>query len=306
MISLFLWAVVYTQTTETKQATVTVRHLVKKGLDESKYVLTSDLSIPLQVRVVASADRLNELELLSDQLEGTVNLTSASPDKDGKYMAPVSLWPPKLRDVAVQQIPRIPVTIEPVVSRTVPVEVKPVGKLPEGAGEIETPVLPVQKTVRIFGPKSEIARVEGAQATLPLGNLDPMQTSPYVSDILVYGKGHLDHVRVDPPSTDIQPVFTSSAVQMPFAVTASIIGTPAKGFGIAGNVVTPQNVSVTGGVSALSRARRLVTDPIDVTGKKADYELTIPIQRPPGIRSISPSSVRVRVNIRPMAKTGER
>jgi YbbR domain-containing protein len=71
-------------------------------------------------------------------------------------------------------------------------------------------------------------------------------------------------------------------------------------------VINPSVVTASGASASLAGLQRLETDPIDLTGMKADTTFTVSVRRPAGIRLVSPSSVRVRVNIRPMAKTGAR
>lgn len=308
LISLMLWGMVFSQSSNTRVSSIRVR-LKTTGLADSKYVLMNrDALGTISVPVLATEDRIRELESMSESenMYGTVQLGAVH---EGKLMAPVVLFPTKLREVAVHQLPTVPVIIERLGRKSVPVRITTSGQTldPEAASLVDTNVDPSR--VEVLGPQSQIERVVDAHGNLDLKTVNPNALTAYPVQLFASnGRSELntDQFRIDPQTAQVTPIFSSEAQQRQVPVSVTTTGSPAKGFGMSIDAVNPPVVNVSGNPALLATLVRLETDPIDVSGMKEDATFTIPIHRPAGVRLVSPSTVRVRVNIRPMAKTGGR
>jgi YbbR domain-containing protein len=83
-------------------------------------------------------------------------------------------------------------------------------------------------------------------------------------------------------------------------VRATVVGTPAEGFKVAGFSVSPGTVKVEGPANRVRLAESVSTTTIDVSGKKATFEQTADLNiLDPRIRIPNSQQVRVEVRIRP-------
>jgi YbbR domain-containing protein len=144
-------------------------------------------SPPLEIEVVISGDKRRLAELNKGDLSASIDLTDVSPGEKFIPLTPESVHvtlPPgiKLDEVQPQ---RIPVTIEPVGEKELPVTAETSGELAEGFELYNATVLPAKVHVR--GPASFLKTLSGLstdhvdltghdedfvarQVTIPLGN----------------------------------------------------------------------------------------------------------------------------------------
>lgn len=304
LISIMLWGMVFTQNSTTMETSIQVR-LTPRGLDDTKYVL---MDYPANIPVTVSASPARLQQLTSPRIDpiGVIRLDNVH---DGTLMVPVTLSPDELRQAAITSLPKVRVTVERLITKRVPVHIESKGRMPEVEDLTVSASTPAPLTVEVSGPQSEIDKVEEARGFLDLNGVDPSAFQPYDVQVLPWSShGNLDNdkFRCEPGIVKVSPVFASNAQQKQVQVSVTTTGSPATGYGMSISIVNPPVVTASGTPEVLSGIQKLETDSIDVTGMRNDTTFTIPVRRPPGVRLVSPSTVRVRVNIRPMTKTGAR
>jgi YbbR domain-containing protein len=188
----------------------------------------------------------------------------------------------------------VPVRLDPVVTRTVPVSVDH-GTVPAGL-VIGEPSLGTE-TVTIRGASSLVARVEEALARV---TIDP-------SGINV--DGDVELVAVDlrgdtVAPVDIEPdrVHVGISVERVIAsrslpISPQLTGVPAAGFSVRSVTVDPAIVTVLGTADLLSPLQVLPTANVTVAGRAADFTATVALQPPDGVSVSGPAQVLVSVHI---------
>lgn len=97
-------------------------------------------------------------------------------------------------------------------------------------------------------------------------------------------------VAVTVPVTRVLPTET-----LPVGVT--VTGKPASGYSVAGTTSTPASVTVSAPQQVLNSLGQIGTQPVDVTGAKADVTQQAPLVLPAGVVSATPAVVKVRVHV---------
>ncbi len=195
----------------------------------------------------------------------------------------------------------IRVQLDPLVSKTVPVEVSR-GPVPPGL-EVREPVVS-SSNVTVSGPESVVRLVTAAQARVVIqpSGIDVDQA---VDLIAVDASGQvMTPVDLEPSSVRVQIRVGSQLESKTLPVNPVVIGTPADGYEIESVAVTPAVVSVEGEADALAPLVRIDTDPISISGATADVTRSVDLALPEGIALLGGSDTSVTVRLR--ATTGTR
>ena len=251
------------------------------------------------IRYFAPADIASRLT--SESFTATVDLSTVTVQPDNPYVTvKVDV---RANDERVTILgydpPSITVQLDPLVTKTVPVQVD-YGTIPPGL-QIRDPVLSATEAV-VKGPESVVRLVTAAQARVviqPSGiNVD--QT---VDLVAIDARGEvLSPVVIDPSRVDVTIAVGSGVRSKSLPVDPVVTGTPAPGFEIASVTVSPPVVSVEGDANALSTLTRVDSLPVSITGASADVTRTVGLDLPAGVDS-GTDSVTVRVTLRPIAAT---
>lgn len=257
----------------------------------------------VSVRVSAPEHVFDRLSV--DDFHARVDLSAATARE---VRVPVIVTTDNRRVEVIEPSPReITVTLEPVTSRTAPVDVDLVGAPPVGfeVGEIA----PALTEVRVSGPETLVNQLRSACAEV---NLATGLKVSFTQTVILKGKnlrcGDIQGLTFEPAdvtvSVEVRQVIFSSG----FVVAPVVRGTPAEGFRIASVSTDPAIVRISGPVDVLQSINAIAgipTEEVSVDGATAGViTQRVGLKIPPGAQVQGASQVTVRVTI--AAITGER
>jgi YbbR domain-containing protein len=249
-----------------------------------RYIAPEDLGLRIDASSFVAAVDLGDLEVTGAPVSVSVHVTAVDP-----------------RVQVLDFEPRaITITIDRVISRTVPIEAI-LGDVPAGL-QVGDPMLDVT-TAEVRGPSTVVDRVDHAEARVPI---DPSGIDVDRDIDLVpvdVGGISLAPVDVSPRAVHVRlAVFTDRRTRT-LPVTPTVAGTPAAGFEVISVVVEPLVVSVEGDANDLANLDTADTEPISVSGASSDIVQSVALRLPTGVQAIGDGTVIVTVRIRPVTGT---
>ena len=259
-------------------------------------VILGNLGEVHDIRLFAPRDAFDRLS--SASFSAFVDLAGVEPQPGSSFVTvPVQV---RVADGRVQVLdfdPRqIQVQLDPLVTKTVPVEVDH-GTVPAGL-EIRDPVLDLRQ-VSVSGPRSAVSQVAQAVARV-LIQPSGISIDQSVDLVAVDGRGEpVSQVRLDPAAVRVRILVGNQLVSKSLPVNPVVVGTPGVGYEIGAVTVSPAVVTVEGDASVLAELARIDTNPVSLSGAVADLARTIDLALPEGVAPLGDGTVRVSVRIRP-------
>lgn len=282
-----LWSVVaYTENP-------TQSHLYKVTLDHpvlpTGLVIVGDLPL-VPATVIGTADNLRGFDPRTLHASGNFSKVAV-----GVNRVPIHVDNPN-PNVQVDAPSVLSVTVDQLASTTQTVVIERVHSLPPGFHELTSSTTVTPATVRLDGPKSQLA---GAQAFVQV-ELDQQQSpfdQPYTVLVRDASKKTLPRSIVVTPSTvSVKMTIQADAVTETKPVGWTLTGQPAPGYRVTNVTLSPLQVNATGLLNTLSGINLLPTDAVDVSNLTGDVVKTVTI-RPPGGVTVSQQTVQVHVVI---------
>lgn len=207
------------------------------------------------------------------------------------------------REVKLDKIPEISLTVDNIISRTVPVTIKKTGSAAEGY--YEHPAVWEPQSITIYGAQSLVDSVaQGVvevelnddentiDQSLPVKLVDAAQrtiSSPYLKMRQGYAKVMIA----------IHPIKN-------LPVKAQVIGVPANGFIVDGVEVEPANLTVNGYASIIDNLSTLVTEAVDIQNATEDVYAAVEVKQEEGVFLEPGQSSQVNVVVRISETTVDR
>lgn len=279
-----LWSVVaYTQNpTQSQKYSLPLTHpVLPAGL-----VVVGDIP-QVPVAVIATADNLRTFDVRTLRASGDFRAV-----KVGSNRVPVHVDNPN-PNVQVDAPTFLTIPIDQSASATLPVSIERVNALPAGFHELTTATTVTPATVKIDGPKSQLA---GTQAVVRIdlsGLTGPVDQSPAVV-VRDAKKQILKSVTVTPPTVSVKMTIQADAVTETKPVGWTLNGQPAAGYRVTNVILSTLQVNATGLLNTLAGLNLVPTDPVDVSGVTADVIRTINIRPPDGVL-VSQKTVQIHV-----------
>jgi YbbR domain-containing protein len=244
------------------------------------------------VTVIGTADNLKYFDKRS--LHVTANFSNV---KVGSNRVPIDVQKgdPTVSIVAPSFVS---VTVDDLGSTTQTVSIERVHALPPGFHEQANATTVTPASVRIDGPKSQL---NGIQAVVQVdldGLLAPGFNQPYSVVVRDANKKPLLSMAVTPLQVTVKMVIQADAITVPKPVGWTLTGQPAAGYRVSNVQIAPLEVQATGLQNTLAGLLLLATDPVDVTGAKADVIKTVTIRPPAGV-DVNQKTAQVHVFISP-------
>jgi YbbR domain-containing protein len=196
---------------------------------------------------------------------------------------------------------RIPVQLDPLVTKMVPVAVDK-GPLPSGV-QARDPTLDVTQ-VAVSGPQSYVSQVTRAVARVVI-QPPGISIDQSVDLVAVDGSDQdVTQVQIEPQSVRVKILVGTQLGSRALPVRAAIVGSPPAGFEVASVDVSPAAVTIEGETGALAELSEIDTAPITITGVTADVTRTVDLDIPDGFAPLGDSTVSVTVHVQPT--TGSR
>lgn len=196
---------------------------------------------------------------------------------------------------------RIPVVLEPLATKDVPVAAKVVGTLPRGY-EL-TSAVPDRTSATVTGPQSLVALVAQVDAQVNVAGLTVgIQESAELVPMAA-GGGELRGVTVTPRTVSVSVQVTQSQLTRTLPLVADLKGQVAAGYYVAGVEVSPSVVVVDGPIELLQGLDQITLSGITVEGADKDVRTVARIPSPPGITVRGSTTADVTVLVKPLGST---
>ena len=194
----------------------------------------------------------------------------------------------------------VTVTIDELGTTNMPVSIERVKALAPGYHELTAATSVAPASVRIDGPKTQIA---GIQAVV-LVEMDAVNAPGFNQPFSVVlwdqnKKPVTKSMTVSPAQVTVKMVIQADAITVNKPVGFTITGQPAAGYRMSNVQIAPLEVQATGLQNTLAGLVLLATDPIDITGAKADVVKTVTIRPPDGVTT-NQKTAQVHIFISPI------
>lgn len=298
-LAIFLWAVVYTQTTPINNKRLDIAVDIVPPDPTKLAVVSADRT--LRVDITGTAEQIKRLMDSSPRVQ--VDLSRGVPGKR-KYRAILS--PSLFKDLANDPEPMVEITLEGVKVRRIPVKVIPRGNLSDPSLVMPDMVVNPQ-SVSVRATLTDQERIAGAQAEFDLSQIDPNKPEPTTVEVrLVDERGRpisedsVQRPEITPPTVDITPILSPASVRKTAFVNVIFKGSPAAGYVDAGFSVVPNRVTIAGTPEVMNRVSQVDTEPIDLSTFAGERTVQVQLRLPRGVASSTPAKVKVHVMVRPV------
>jgi YbbR domain-containing protein len=257
-------------------------------------VIVGNLPSVTNIRYVAPTDVAGRLT--RDGFHASIDLGNANPTPDNPYVtARVDLRYADDRVRILDYSPQvIPVRLDPLVQKTVPVEVD-YPPVPSGL-QIAEPVLSASTAV-VSGPDSVVRLTAAARARVLIqpSGIDVDQTVPLAAVDQVGNE--VGPVRIEPDQVHVTIHVSGVTSTKTVPVNPILAGTPAAGYQLGTISTTPSVVTVSGDPNLLGSLVKVDTAPVSVAGASRTVESTVDLALPDGVSAISASRITVRAEL---------
>jgi YbbR domain-containing protein len=253
----------------------------------------------VRIRIEAPKNELDGLR--SDDFSATVDLGGLAA---GTQSVSIDVTPPNSRINVIEITPaRVDVTIEPLQRKDVPVRVSTIGSPVTGfvvadGGERAQP-----ETATVSGPESIVRLVDTVVAVVNLTGqrVDVVEDRVKLEPRDAVGGG-ITRVSVVPDTAEVTIDLDQREYSLQFDVKPFVTGQPASGYNLAGTLIDPRFVTVTGTLEALEAIdslRGLTTEEISISDARDDVIRTVAITLPEGVAIEGSVQATVTIDIAP-------
>ncbi|MFM9872253.1 MAG: YbbR-like domain-containing protein [Fimbriimonadaceae bacterium] len=231
------------------------------------------------VTVVASGTIADLDKLDTSKVIAYIELKSA---KSGDSSLPIQIRAPADSNLQFRaKTPTIRITGEQIIRDNRKVKVITTGTPANGL--ILTGTVANPDSVELFGPKSNIQKVSILQVTVDLEKLRPGQTYAALVAILDDEGNPVPATFTNPARITVAASYTTSIATREVPLIVDWTGQVASGYMIDEISVAPDHVEISGKSEDVSSITILKTEKIDISGIKANKEVTVKLVSPPGI-----------------------
>ena len=191
---------------------------------------------------------------------------------------------------------RIQIRLDPLTSKTVPVQVDR-GTVPDGL-DVREPVVSLD-TVTVSGPESSVILVAAAEARVRIqpSGIDINQS---VDLVAIDARGEVvPTVELEPSSVRVTIQIGSQLSTKALPVNPVVAGTPDAGVVVTGITAAPLLVTVEAESAILAALVKIDTKPVSIAGATANVVADVPLDLPPGVTALGVTTARVTVSISP-------
>jgi len=195
----------------------------------------------------------------------------------------------------------VTVTIDEKGTATLAVSIERVKSLPPGFHEQATATTVTPPSVSVDGPKSQLTGIQ-AVVLVEMDSLGaPGPTQPFSVVLWDANKKPVTKsMTVTPAQVTVKMVIQADAITVTKGVGWTLTGQPAACYHLVNAQIAPLEVQATGLQNTLSGLVLLATDPVDLTGAKADVVKTVTIRPPAGVE-VNQKTAQVHVFIAPIS-----
>lgn len=262
---------------------------------DPRLIITGD--VPRQVNLTLRAPQSIWAQIISseNQVRAVIDLAGRA---TGQHTVPVQVQiqvsPVRIIDINPETIE---LTLEPLASRSLPIEVVVNGQPAIGyqRGELEQSL----KEVTISGPESLVSQAERAMVEVKIDGARATVTNEATIRILD-GEGKLlSGVTASTEKMTVQVPISQQGGYRDIAVKVVVRGQQANGYRLTNISVNPPAITVYSGDPELVAALPgfVETEPLNLNEASQDIELSLGLNLPPGISVVGEQTVQVEVGI---------
>jgi YbbR domain-containing protein len=254
-------------------------------------------SLPRQVNLTLRAPQSVWSRLLNEesQIRAVVDLAGR---EAGEHTVPVQVQIALSPARIISQTPEtIRLTLEPLASRVLPLEVSVRGQPPIGYQAGLPELNPTQVT--ITGPASIVEQAEKAEAEVRIDGSRSNVVQDASIRVLDAEGNLLTGITLNPEKTIVQIPITQQGGYRDIAVKVVVRGQVANGYRLTNISVFPPAITVFSGDPTLVSALPgfVETEPLNLNGTSQDIELRLELNLPSGISVVGEQTVLVLVGI---------
>jgi YbbR domain-containing protein len=263
-------------------------------------VLLSGVQYVTSIRYAAPADVASRVT--ADLFSTWVDLAGVTPDATNPTTVSVNAQSSDPDITILDWSPRrITVTLDPLATKTVPVQVD-TGTLPPNL-QVRPPILDATE-VTVKGTQSSVSQVVGAVAQV---RIDPsgvsLDAQVDLTPVDIRGET-VNDVSLTPSSVRVKIIVGSQLQNRSIPINPVVTGTPANGFELTSIEVTPLVVTIEGDVETITALTKIDTQPVSVSGASSDVSQTVGLVLPDGVVVLGDPTTRVTAHI--SSQTGTR
>jgi YbbR domain-containing protein len=256
------------------------------------------------IDITVRTDRAQRNDLRPVDLRPVLDLTNL---EAGDHLVPVNVQPTRNISFSVPssgvEPAAVPIRLEQLISRTVPITLEITGNLPFSFERGE-PTIRQSDTgdliaqVELTGPQSRVERVVAARAVANVEQLRVSYDAPVQLTPIDERDDPVEGVRVIPAAVRVLIPINSVVGLRLVPIAPVIVGNPAAGYAVAAVDVDPPLITLTGSSGPLNAVSSLSTTLIDLSGASSTLETTVPIIFPSGTSAQAGQPTQARVTIR--------
>ena len=251
----------------------------------------------VQVRVSAPEDVFKTLTTAN--FTAKIDLTGVRDPKSSQIVLVEVNDEPDARIVQVSPT-FVDVTLENETSKDVPVKVNRTGSLPQGFAVSATDANPA--TVKVTGATSLVQFVQSADLDVNVtGVRANLQRTSRLTARDASG-ADVPRVTLSPTSAEVKMTVVPQDTRIVLPVVAQPQGSVADGYNITAVTPDPPTIEISGALDILQGLSSITTDPIDVSGAKADLTRSVKIKVPPSVTAAR-DTVSVTIKVAPIQGT---
>jgi len=250
--------------------------------------------VPSTVTFTASGDPKEIRKIDPNYLKAFIDL--ASKPVDGRYKVNLETT----ADAEVKWSPedqRIPIVLEPEVSRRIDVDVEPIGDFTlkdyKYDGAQSDPSF-----VTFTGARSVVAKVRRARAYLNLTALESDDAQRAKIELLDEKDSPVTNVSLSTDTVTVRAITAPKPPRRSLLIQPVWSGTAEFGSSVIDYAFTPAQVSVEGPADVLANLSVLNTKPINIQGIRETTTIRVELDLPQGIRLTQPQAVEVKVFVK--------
>jgi len=192
------------------------------------------------------------------------------------------------------------VTLDELGTTTLTVSIERVKALTPGFHEQTAATTVTPPSVRVDGPKSQLTGIQAVVLVEMDAYNSPGFNQPF--SVVLWDKNKkpvTKSMTATPAQVSVKMVIQADAITVDKPVGFTVTGQPAAGYRLVNVTIAPLAVQATGLQNTLAGLVLLATDPIDLTGAKADIVRTVTIRPPDGVTT-NQKTAQVHVFISPI------
>ena len=192
---------------------------------------------------------------------------------------------------------QVTVTLEPVITKVVPVTVKLIGTPPLGYATVPGKTTPEQ--VEVTGAESLVGLVEEAVADVNVQGVHVPLEQEFTLVPRDGRGGDIEGVTLNPSTAEVSVPIVQREITQAYVVAPVLRGVPSDGFNVTSIGVEPAFVVITGTIEALQSLTTVATDEVDIDGAASDVVRAAKLRLPSGLTVAGSDTVTVRVSVSP-------